>query len=151
MCTLHSETIVQLQHIYIVFQRAWGRIIDTEADVLDPSRAPKVILPMYTFGPICTHLYTSYTFGHILHNCTHCTHLNTFVQIHTHLDQLLLRFQPIMEFHSPVLINLDPAPQTLRLPLNCKTLPFHLPEADCSIFTMSSSVDVTINFSSRKP
>ena len=32
------------------FQRAWGRIIDTEADVLDPSRAPKVFLKI--FAPI---------------------------------------------------------------------------------------------------
>ena len=37
-----KETIKQTVHF--IFQRAWGRIIDTEADVLDPSRAPKVFL-----------------------------------------------------------------------------------------------------------
>ena len=54
------------------------------------------------------------------------------------------------------IILVHPILKILRFQVNCKTLPSNLPEADCSIFTLSvvgrsSSRFVTINSTSIKP
>ena len=76
-------------------QRAWGRIIDTEADVLDPSRAPKVcfwILKDVLCSPCSAKYSLCATFRWILNI------LSNFAAASTKMD-----------FHSHVFINLDAA------------------------------------------